>query len=518
MCLALAAASVAVAPQGETLSAGGALTVVLGSDIRTTDPGVNRDDNTDAVMSHIIETLVAYRNDLTVAPHLVESMDISSDGLTYGFRLREGLVFHDGSPVTSETVVWNWKRFLDPATNWFCRGMFDGTADSSAAGVKIAGVAARDARTVVFTLARPSALFLNLMASVQCLPGVYARSSVDARGAWVKPVGTGPFMLEEWRRGRHILLSRFPQYRPLEGAGNGLAGDRRARVERVRWIIVPEVTSAVQAFNAGQIDVLPNLSANTVGDIAKRPGVEFYPQQLFDWTVLLLQTRDPLLRDVRIRLAIAHAIDRGQIAKAATAGRGRPNPSAVPSMSAYHTPAHDGYPSYDPRRAAQLLREARYARQPLVIQTNRRFTNMYDNAVLVQAMLQQVGIQARIEVLDWATQLSNYQAGKFQLSSFSYSARSDPALAYDRLVGRKEVRATSQWESEAAEQLLATAARATDAAERARAFEQLHRLMAQDVPLIGFYNGISIHVTGPGVNGYRTWPGATPIAWGVAKR
>lgn len=508
----LAAAAGAQAPAPTTI------TVAVGTDLRSTDPGVNRDDTTDAVIGHVVETLVTFRSDLTIAPMLAESIAVSDDRRSYTFKLRKGLRFHDGTAVTADVVRWNWQRFLDPEHGWSCKGLFDGSARSSAAGVHVEKVEAPSPDTVVFRLAKPSPLFLTLLASIQCLPGVYARSSVNARGEWDKPVGTGPFIFEEWRRGRDITLRRNAQYASRGEKPDGLAGSRVPRVERVRFMIVPDATASIQAFNAGQLDVLPNLAPSVVADVRKRAGVALERQQMLGWTALLLQTRDPLLKDVRMRKAIAHAIDRPQIARIATGGTGKPNPSAIQVSSAWRTEAHDRYPGYDPAAARKLLKEAGYRGQPVVIQTNRHYPNLYDNSVMAQALLQQAGINARIEVLDWATQLSNYQAGKFQITSFSYSARFDPALVYGLLLGNKDERATAQWENSAAAAILATASTSDDAAARKRAFEQLHAAMARDVPIIGLYNAVSITATAPEIKGYRTWPGATPILWEVTKR
>lgn len=493
--------------------AAGTLSVALGGDLRSTEPGVNRDDFTDTVLSHVVETLVAFRDDLSVAPLLAESVERSADGLTYTFRLRRGVRFHDGTPLTADIVQWNWTRYLDPKGQWTCRSQF--AADGLAPVVR---VEAPDPQTVVFTLARPSPVFLTLLASLQCLPAAYARSSLGPDGAWRQPVGTGPFVFEEWRRGRDVTLRRNPGYAARSERANGLAGSRKPLPDRLRFVVVPDVTASIEAFNAGQIDVLPNLSPNVTKSVNARPGVTLVPQQLLGWTVLLLQTRSAPLDDPRIRRAIAHALDRTQIARIATGGRGRPNPSAVPVGSTWRTAAHDAFPKYDPNAARALLRQAGYRGEPIVIQTNRHYPNMYDNAVMAQALLQAAGLNARIEVLDWATQLSNYQAGRFQISSFSYSARFDPALTYDLLLGRKDQRATVQWESAAAGRLLASALAGDDPAARREIFAKLHAAMAADVPIIGLYNGVGITAVGPGVKGYRTWPGSTPILWGTSKQ
>ena len=92
------------------------VSAALNADIRSTNPGVNRDDNTDAVVLHMIEGLVGYRENGAVAPLLAQSVDISPDGKTYTFRLRDGVRFHNGAPLTSAEALWSWKRYLDPKT------------------------------------------------------------------------------------------------------------------------------------------------------------------------------------------------------------------------------------------------------------------------------------------------------------------------------------------------------------------------------------------------------------------
>ena len=102
------------------------LRVQLNADIRSTDPGVNRDGNTDAVVMHMVEGLVALREDTSIGPLLADKVTPSKDGKTYTFRLRDGVHFHNGATLTSAEVVWTWKRYLTPATQWRCLPDFDG--------------------------------------------------------------------------------------------------------------------------------------------------------------------------------------------------------------------------------------------------------------------------------------------------------------------------------------------------------------------------------------------------------
>jgi len=111
-----------------TLQAGEPSLIKVGfnGDIRSTEPGVNRDENSDAFIMHIVEGLVAYREDASVGPMLAKDVTISDDGLTYTFTLREGVKFQNGKPLTAEDVKWTWQHYLDPKTQWRCLPEFDG--------------------------------------------------------------------------------------------------------------------------------------------------------------------------------------------------------------------------------------------------------------------------------------------------------------------------------------------------------------------------------------------------------
>jgi len=196
--LALAAATLLTAAKAE--AAGGMLRARLNADILSTDPGTNRDFNTDTVVLHVVEGLVAFREDTSIGPLLAESYALSEDGKTYSFVLRDGVKFHNGAPLTAADAVWSLKRYLDPATGWRCLSEFDGHGL-----VKIVAVEAKDPRTVAITLDQPSALFLTTMARADCgETAIVHKDSVGPDGKWIAPIGTGPFKLGEWRHGQYV--------------------------------------------------------------------------------------------------------------------------------------------------------------------------------------------------------------------------------------------------------------------------------------------------------------------------
>jgi peptide/nickel transport system substrate-binding protein len=223
--LAAAVPAMAQSSNGAAAGAGQTLRIQINSDIRSTDPGGNRDDNTDNVLLHVGEGLVALREDTSVGPMLASKVDTSADGLTYTFTLRDGVKFQNGATLVADDVVWNWQRYLKPATNWRCLSEFDGKGMT-----RVMSVEAPNPKTVVFKLERPSALFLTTMARPDCgSAAIVHRSSLNADGTWKEPVGTGPYKLKEWKRGQYVELTRFDGYSSRAEPRDGLTAARRPR-------------------------------------------------------------------------------------------------------------------------------------------------------------------------------------------------------------------------------------------------------------------------------------------------
>lgn len=489
--------------------------VVIGADIRGTNPGVTRDGNTDAILHHVVESLVAYRQNLEVAPMLAERVDVSPDHRTYRFVLRDGLRFHNGAPVTSAEVKWSWERMLDPETGFRCRLWFDGSVETGF-GSKIVSIATPDARTVVFTLDRGNTSFLDQLASLQCITAILHPDSVGQNGEWLAPVGTGPYRIREWRRGEYVELERFEGYAARPEPSDGYAGARIARAPRIRFVIIPEISVGMSALRAGDIDILPRVPPYLIAHTdLQGDGIEVKSSDQLSWHTLLIQTRDPLLKDVRFRRAIAKAINLSQLAAIATYGTAPANSSAIPRISPFHSSPQELWWAYDPAGVRALLTQVGYRGQPIWIQTNRKTPFTFDNAVAIQAMLIAAGLDARLEVIDWATQLSNYLEGNFQLSVFSYSARAHPVLNYAAFVGSKDKNPLVQWDDPAARRLLRAATEIGSQTQQQMIFDQMHRLMARDVPIIGLYNEPSSDLVRGDIRGFRNWPIGHPRLWGV---
>lgn len=492
----------------------GTVRVRLNADIRSIDPGVNRDANTDGVVLHMVEGLVAFTDASDVAPLLADSVAVDEAGTQYTFTLRQGVRFHNGATLTSAEVLWSWKRYLDPATQWRCLPDFDGRGIA-----KITDIAAPNASTVVFTLEKPTALFLATMARADCgMSAILHPDSLGADGKLATPIGTGPFRLGEWRRGQFIELNRFEEYTARSEPRTGYTGNKTPEVARARFVIIPDSAAAKAALLSGAIDVLTDVSNSDVAELRRRADIRVDSVPAMGLNGFLIQTRDPIMQDVRMRRALALSLDLPEIVRAVSEGLSQPNPSAIPLPSAFHSAVQkEGY-QRNLAEARRLLREAGYNGQRLKMITNRRYTSVFDASVLAQAMAAEAGINIDLEVLDWATQLDRYVKGDYQLMSFTYSARLDPSLSFEMLTGPKDRQPRKVYDEAAVHPLLAQSMTTTDRAARQELFDRMHRMMIAHVPLIVLLNGTEVSAVRANVDGYANWAAGQPRLWGVRLR
>lgn len=486
--------------------------VRLNADIRSTDPGVNRDANSDAIVLHMVEGLVGYRDDASIAPLLAKSVDISEDGKTYTFKLRDGLKFSNGEPLTSTDVLSSWQRYTDPKTAWRC------LKDVTGAGLaNVTNVAAPDASTVVYTLEKPSALFLATLARTDCGgTGVYHKSSLDAEGKWVKPVGTGPFTLQEWRSGQYVQLAANPHYASPGGGRTGYVGDKTPKIDAVRFMIIPDDAAAKAAIYAGDIDVLADVNNSDFEEMTGNDEVKVDKADAMGLTALLFQTRDPLLKDVRIRKALLLSLDIPQITEALTYGQSRATVSVIPQPSPFYGSVQADMPVRNVEEAKRLLAEAGYDGQPIKWLATKHYPSLFDAAVLVQAMAQEAGLNIEVETLDWATLLDRYTSGNYSAMSFTYSARLDPSLSYDMVSGNKDKNPNKVWDNPEGLKLIAESASIIDDTRRQEIFDGLEGMIRADLPIIPLYSGTRIGAVRSNVDGYKTWPVGYARMWGVS--
>lgn len=488
------------------------LRTALTADIRGLMPGKSPDTSTGTVLQHVYEGLVSWRADGTPAPMLAEAIDLSADGRTYTFALRDGVTFHNGAPLTSKEVVWTWTRFLDREAGWPCRSAFDGSYD-----IGIESIDAVDDRRVAFRLARPSGAFLSAVARSDCGgAGIAHPDSIDPDGTWPRAIGTGPFRLAEWNKGRYVELSRYDGYRSRSEPPDGLAGAKTAAVAGIRFDIISDPSAVKVALQAGALDLWPDLEPSFVEELQADPALHVVSSPLASIYTLPMQSTDPVLRDTRIRRAISLAIDRQALSEALTGGAVPASGSLVPAGSRYYGEVEASGTGFDPAAARALLAEAGYRGQTIVIMTNRQDQIMQDTAIYVQAMLQAVGINAEVQVLEFATQFERYYSGSYQMMVWNLTPYLDPIFLFERFIGDKRKQADKVWDDPKARDLLKRLFAADTPEARQPIFDDLHRLFLEDAPLVVWAPRVMFSAYRDSVKGYAPWPGERARLWDVA--
>ena len=496
-------ASACLLPLLASPTLGQSVTVAVQADVRSINPGVNRDDGTDDFALQMVEGLVGYDEGGTPQPLLAEKVDLSADGKTYTFTLRRGVKFHNGAELTSADVLWSWTRYMDPKTDWRCTSDFDGRS-----GLKVESVEAPDARTVVMKIDKPNALFLDTMARTDCaMTAILHKDSVKADGSFDKPIGTGPFRFGEWKRSEYFTMAAFDGYASpkADGKVDGYVGSKRPLLKDVKFLVVKDPATVKAGLASGALD-LSEILPSDVEEIRKLPKLAVVTAPTAVRHVLLIQTLDAVTGKQKVRQAIAAALDMDEVVATASDNLGQANTSPIYSRSSYFGAVEKQGHTYDPARAKKLLAEAGYKGEKITILANKRpRVPSFPAAVVVQAMMQAAGINAEIEVLDWATQLDRYNKGNYQMQSFSFSARFDPALAFEQFSGPKDKQPRKIWDNPQAQAKIDRLTAIADRTERQKLVDELHKQVIDEVPLIFMFNGVDSIAHSKKLSGFLPW-------------
>ena len=404
---ALALAVAAPAAFADAPKQGGAATITFNNDLTTLDPQVGYDWQNWSVIKSIFDGLMDYKPGTTeLEPDLAESYTVADDGLTYTFKLRDGVKFHNGRAMTSADVKYSFERAVNPATQSPGGGYFGMIAgyDDVAGGkaTTLSGIATPNDKTVIFTLTRPDATFLHLMAIN--FGFIVPREEVEKAGAdWgKKPVGTGAFKFVEWVPGQNIKLERNKDY-------------FRAGVpslDTITFEFGQDPTVAVLRLKKGEIDIVgdgvpPAQFTEIMGDAANKDLIA-EGNQLHTGYVTMNVTQAPF-DNLKVRQAVNMAINKDRIVRLIN-NRAAPASQALPPAMPGYNVDNKGY-AYDPEGAKKLLAEAGVGE----ITTELYTMNVDPNPRIAQAIQQDlaaVGIKAEIRSLAQAEVIAAGGSGK----------------------------------------------------------------------------------------------------------
>lgn len=379
---------------------GGSLTVAQGVE----PPGLDPTTATSAaiprvVYGNVLEGLVRIERDGKIVPALASDYKISRDGKEYTFLLKKGVKFHDGKPFEGEDVKFTFERLMDPKTN--------------IPNIKyyrdIESVEVVDSYTVKFKLKNVNSMFLFNLARPDSI--IINKQTVDRLKT--APVGTGPFKFVEWVRGDRVVLAKFGEYHK-----KGLP-----YLDRVTFKFIGDPSAQIASLRAGDIDVIGyDVSPENALLLEKDP--KFKVLNGYTTTEVILSTnhtRKPF-DDVRVRRAMAHAIDRSALIKGAMSGYGTPIGSHMDPGNPYYIDLTATYP-YNPEKAKQLLKEAGFPNGfDAVIRLPDRFAYAKRSGEIIADMLSQVGIRLKIELTEWGQWIDRvFRNADFDLTVIGHS-------------------------------------------------------------------------------------------------
>jgi peptide/nickel transport system substrate-binding protein len=473
-------------PDPSGIKRGGTLIAGIAADPQGFDSHTTSAYSSFEILENVYDQLVTVDENLNMVPSLAESWEVSDDNLTWTFTLREGVVFHNGRPLTADDVVYSYERIMDPDTGSGVAWRF-GSVES---------VEAVDDLTVAIHLTEPSP---NLLGRIGGYGGmaIIPKEIVEDGSVDTNPVGTGPFKFVEYVPGDRVVLEANPDYWE-EG---------KPYLDEVIFKPIPDETVRLTNLLAGEVDWVDSLPPQRVTDLATSGEVIVDKVSGGDyWYIGVNTTREPF-DDVRVRQAIAYAINRADVTAAAKWDTAKPNQGPISSDSFWY---YDYQPyDQDLETARQLLADAGY---PDGFDTEFMPTSFYEETVrsaqVLQAQLSQIGINADIRTLEWGTWLEEEGAGNFDMYICGWLGNIDPDDFFYAQHHTDQVFNFTGYSNLEVDELLDAGRTETDQEARKEIYDQVQQVIIDEAPYVYLYNPSVVNAWQPHVRGYQALPSA----------
>lgn len=462
-----APASQECTPSGE-VKRGGELRFARLEEPLTFDPTVPGDNGSIWLITQVMSTLVRVDETGTgLEPDLAESWDVSDDQLVYTFHLRDAK-FSNGNPVTADDVVYSYGRAQVGSYAFLFEPL-----------EKVEKV---DDKTVTVTLKQPYTPFLSVAALFQAaiVPMDVFEASIDADGNigfGDSPVGSGPFMVEEYTRGDKVVLTANPNYWELGADCKPLP-----YLDKITVSYVPETNTRVLGFRNGDFDVMGNVPANEAENTKNTEGVTLEVAPIYRLDYVLLNHQDPVMSNKDFRLALNYAVDRQVILDLVFFGYGELPNGFMPKMNFWSA---DVEPiPYDPAKAQELLASSGYAGEPVVINISAGDAPTKQIATIVQQFWSQIGINVTLQEIDPSSFFGYVTEGTYQaaISYITSDINDDDELA--TLMADFQASGFnaffSWYKNEDVSALLKQARESADPAERTQLYAQIQQTVYWD--------------------------------------
>jgi peptide/nickel transport system substrate-binding protein len=464
-----------IAPTACRKRSNNAFVIALGDNIRTIDPigSPSVDAASERLRSLIFNTLVKKDAKFDYVGELASDIKRSDDGLAYTFTLRDGVKFHDGRPFSSADAKYT-LDLLFSSSFAKAASFFEGSGADKHSYIK--SVEAPDQRTIVITLTKPWVGLLSNLVPVPMLPKDSYESQKD------HPLGTGPFKFVHYDNTQQICdLQAFPDY---------WEGPTKLQALRVRSIAEP---TALQAeLQAGRVDIAPlptSLSPDSVKQLEKDPNLQVRVFNGSNVVLLTLNTSSPPLDNVKVRQAIAYAIDRQSMIEKLLLGYGKIANSIIPEESWAYSPGQTY--AYDPAMAKKLLAEAGFrGDKPIVYRLSSTSTAGKQYAGVIQNYLKEVGVPLEIQTAELNTHLDELRRGNFQIGYGQWVGGNQDPIFYKDLFATSEIptqgrssRNRSRYSNPELDKLLEEAVNTYDRTKARELYVKIQEIVSRDVPV-----------------------------------
>jgi peptide/nickel transport system substrate-binding protein len=429
--------------------------------------------------------LVRLDADMTPQPELAESWQVSRDGLMWTFKLRQGVKFHDGQELTSADVKFTFDRLLDKSP---------GKSDFIAVDkVEPAGRYA-----VKFVTKEP---FAGLLAALGGFWGfIISEAGIKKHGDLNKAaLGTGPFMLEDWKVEQQMVFKRNPNF----------FRKGQPYVDQLLLRTIPDEANIVAALRTGQIQhafIEDNKNYNLLREEKTLTG---YRSSRLGYDYLNINASRGPLKDVRVRQAISWAVDRAQVMRVAAAGFGRLTAPATAPMRQWQLPQEVWMKYYRPDLdlAKKLMADAGQAAgftvKCSVIPT---FPTMVSGAPVIAAQLKRIGITVDIENVEYAIWIKRWLAHDFDMTMNTTPGYADPDTAFFRALHSTKGQNWNSWSVPELDALLEEGRRTMDQKKRKEIYDRVQIMILENVPHLWLFSADTIDFTQASVKGFSQHP------------
>ena len=413
---------------GLMASASAAAELVVGMQQEPTslDPTADATASIDSMMTqNVFESLTTVAENGEVQPNLATKWDVSEDGLTYTFHLAEGVMFHDGSALDADDVVFSFDRAMAEESVNPSKDIFE----------PITSVEAIDPQTVEITLSGKDAFFLFNMG--QGDSAIVASETAEGNNA--NPVGSGPFKFDSWTRGDRLTLVKNPDHRDAADVA----------LDKVVFRFISDPAAATAAMMAEELDAFPGFPApELLPQFEADPRFRVNVGSTEGEVILAMNNAKPPFDNVEVRRAVATAIDRDEIIEGAMYGQAVPIGGFYPPHGAAYVDLTGAYP-HDTEKAKAMFEEAGVAGQTMTLRVP-PFPYATRSAEIIQNELAEAGIDAKVENVEWGFWIDEvYKKKNFDMTIIAHTSPNDMgnfARGPDYFYGYDNAEMTALWE------------------------------------------------------------------------